>query len=165
MRPELALARDAIAEAAATDGPLEERLRQVALAVYAVVDGDLLRMTEDLHRHVPEARHRELHTEMDEAFASMARAFERDAASEPGLDAALAATLFLHLVFGLVDTGQPIWDRLTRVAPRTAADKASLVARLFARGYEGLGPPAPPPPAPPPPAPASRDRPPDPRGR
>jgi AcrR family transcriptional regulator len=132
----IASIRDAMNEAAAGGGTLEERLVRLAVVGFERLASDVYAPHLHAHEHLDDVHHQQLHKAMDELQEPVIRCFEEFGQPDPRLSPRAATELLGGVLFSLIFTN-PDTPAVSGL-PTERAERARLAVRLFLGGYWSL---------------------------
>lgn len=131
---EMARQRHSIEELIETHhGSIEELVSRLAHHYISELMPDVIRLMSDYQKHVPEARHDDVHCELENFITIFNRLFERAAKNgEIGnIPPRLAASIFFHTLLGVIHQS---FDPDTATEPLDPDYAACIVTSVFLRG-------------------------------
>src|SRR4029077_12378366 len=131
----IARTRDALRDALAGEGGLEERLTRASLVSFETVQATVMNLHLQAHQHLSQERHDALHRAMDALGEPLVELLAREVPSASGALSPRAAATLLGAIgtATLFATNGPLGD--TSELPADPGLRAALVVRLFLHGY------------------------------
>jgi AcrR family transcriptional regulator len=132
----IASIHDAMVEAGAGGGTLEDRLVRLAVVGFERLASDVYAPHLHAHEHLDEAHHQQLHLAMDELQGPVIRCFEEFGPPDARLSPRAATELLGGVLFSLIFTNPDTPD--VSALPTERVERARLAIRLFLGGYWSL---------------------------